>query len=93
MVSRIIPLFPNPLPIHSPAPLCPCLSERLDLTLSGKHACPGRHLALVVVKLIVIEFLETYEYKLIERPKDWSFGFAVIPNMRAPVYIRRKEGL
>jgi hypothetical protein len=46
-------------------------------------------LALVVLKLIVIEFLTNYEYKEIERPADMIFGTARMPNFRAKVSIRR----
>lgn len=61
----------------------------------GKHACPGRHLALVLVKLFLLEFLERYEFKQVERPKDWQLGFMfnAIPDMKTNVWIRpRKEG-
>ena len=61
----------------------------------GKHACPGRHLALVVVKLFLLEFLERFEFREVERPRDWQLGFMfnAVPDMKTNVWIRpRKEG-
>ncbi|KFY42128.1 hypothetical protein V494_02579, partial [Pseudogymnoascus sp. VKM F-4513 (FW-928)] len=59
----------------------------------GKHACPGRHLALVVVKLFLLEFLERFEYKEVERPKDWQMGFMfnAVPDMKTNVWIRPRK--
>lgn len=62
----------------------------------GKHACPGRHLALVVVKLFLLEFLERFEFKEVERPKDWQLGFMfnAVPDMKTKVWIRpRRENV
>lgn len=49
-----------------------------DLTWGyGRHACPGRYIAEVVMKLVVIEFLTRYEIHLpdgvTERPKNIEF--------------------
>lgn len=49
-----------------------------DLTWGyGRHACPGRYIAEVVMKLLVIEFLMRYEIGLpddvTERPKNIEF--------------------
>lgn len=49
-----------------------------DLTWGyGKHACPGRYIAEVAMKLLVIEFLMRYEIRLPEnvkeRPKNIEF--------------------
>lgn len=49
-----------------------------DLTWGyGRHACPGRYIAEVVMKLVVIEFLARYEICLpdgvTERPKNIEF--------------------
>lgn len=59
----------------------------------GKHACPGRHLALVVVKLFLLEFLERFEFKEVERPKDWQLGFMfnAVPDMKTNVWIRPRR--
>lgn len=49
-----------------------------DLTWGyGKHACPGRYIAEVAMKLLVIEFLMRYKIRLPEnvkeRPKNIEF--------------------
>lgn len=49
-----------------------------DLTWGyGRHACPGRYIAEVAMKLLVIEFLTRYEIQLPEdvkeRPKNIEF--------------------
>lgn len=49
-----------------------------DLTWGyGRHACPGRYIAEVVLKLILIEFITRYEIRLPEdvkeRPKSVEF--------------------
>ncbi|OBT75677.1 hypothetical protein VF21_05186 [Pseudogymnoascus sp. 05NY08] len=70
-------------------------SDRFMSFGHGKHACPGRHLALVVVKLFLLEFLERFEYREVERPGDWQLGFMfnAVPDMKTNVWIRpRREG-
>lgn len=70
-------------------------SQPTDRFLSfghGRHACPGRHLALVIIKLFVLEFLDTSEYKEgQERLKAWNFHTACVPDMEGRVLIRKKE--
>jgi len=56
----------------------------------GRHACPGRYLALTVVKLMVIEFLTNYDWKVIDRPEDSIFALNLIPNRSKKVYLARK---
>ncbi|KAK7705394.1 hypothetical protein SLS63_014157 [Diaporthe eres] len=56
-----------------------------DLTWGyGRHACPGRYIAEVAMKLVVIEFLTRYEIRLpdgvTERPKNIEFEGLVIPD-------------
>ncbi|KAG5808973.1 hypothetical protein H9Q74_007788 [Fusarium xylarioides] len=56
-----------------------------DLTWGyGRHACPGRYIAEVVVKLLTIEFLTRYDIRLPddtkERPKNIEFEGLVIPD-------------
>ncbi|KAH8768968.1 cytochrome P450 [Diaporthe sp. PMI_573] len=56
-----------------------------DLTWGyGRHACPGRYLAEVVLKLLVIEFITRYEIRLPddvkERPKNIEYEGLVIPD-------------
>jgi len=58
---------------------------------SGRHACPGRQLALTLIKLLTIEFLTKYDWKVRDRPKDIQFLVAVLPNFNEKVYIRRKD--
>ncbi|PQE33517.1 ent-kaurene oxidase protein [Rutstroemia sp. NJR-2017a WRK4] len=55
----------------------------------GRHACPGRYVALTMEKLMVVEFLMNYDWKEMERLKDWSFGWNNIPDMKSKVAIRR----
>ncbi|KFY73381.1 hypothetical protein V499_06551 [Pseudogymnoascus sp. VKM F-103] len=68
-------------------------SDRFMSFGHGKHACPGRHLALVVVKLFLLEFLERFEFKEVERPKDWQLGFMfnAVPDMKTNVWIRPRR--
>ena len=40
---------------------------------------------------MAIEFLLNYEWKEIERLKDWTFGISNVPDMSTKVLIRRKE--
>ncbi|WAO92261.1 Hypothetical protein NCS54_00976300 [Fusarium falciforme] len=56
-----------------------------DLTWGyGKHACPGRYIAEVTMKLLVIEFLMRYDIRLPEnvkeRPKNIEFEGLIIPD-------------
>lgn len=49
-----------------------------DLTWGyGRHACPGRYIAEVVLKLLVIEFITRYEIRLPDdvnkRPKNIEY--------------------
>ncbi|KAL2844027.1 cytochrome P450 [Aspergillus pseudodeflectus] len=58
----------------------------------GTHACPGRHLALVVIKLMAIELLTKYEWEeMAQRPKDLTFGTANVPDFSATVHVRRRS--
>ncbi|EEU36777.1 uncharacterized protein NECHADRAFT_88936 [Fusarium vanettenii 77-13-4] len=56
-----------------------------DLTWGyGKHACPGRYIAEVAMKLLVVEFLMRYDIRLPEnvkeRPKNIEFEGLIIPD-------------
>ena len=57
---------------------------------TGRHACPGRHLAITIVKLMMIELLLNYDWREMERPQDMSYGLYLIPNYSAKVAFRRK---
>ncbi|KAJ8069173.1 hypothetical protein OCU04_002845 [Sclerotinia nivalis] len=64
-------------------------SERFMSFGYGRHACPGRYVALTIEKIMLIEFLMNYDWKEIDRLKDWSFGWNNIPDMASKVHIRR----
>ncbi|KAF4964434.1 hypothetical protein FSARC_7620 [Fusarium sarcochroum] len=56
-----------------------------DLTWGyGRHACPGRYIAEVAMKLVMIEFLARYDIRLPDdvktRPKNVEFEGLVIPD-------------
>ncbi|KAF4995334.1 hypothetical protein FDECE_12825 [Fusarium decemcellulare] len=56
-----------------------------DLTWGyGRHACPGRYIAEVAMKLLVIEFLERYNIRLpdgvTQRPNNIEFEGLIIPD-------------
>jgi cytochrome P450 len=55
----------------------------------GRHVCPGRHLALCVVKLMTIEFMNHYDWKEMQRPEDVPFGPSLGPNPRAKITIKQ----
>lgn len=67
-------------------------TDRFQSFGHGRHACPGRHVALTVIKLFVLEFLETFEIKEgQERLKEWTFHVACLPDMNGRVLIRKKD--
>ncbi|KAF9879230.1 cytochrome p450 [Colletotrichum karsti] len=56
-----------------------------DLTWGyGRHACPGRYIAEVAMKLLIIEYIVRYDISLPdgikERPKNIEFEGLVIPD-------------
>lgn len=53
---------------------------------------PGRAFALVVIKLMMIRFLMKYDFKETERPKDWSWGNGLLPDMKMKVLVKRADG-
>ncbi|CCD51891.1 similar to cytochrome P450 [Botrytis cinerea T4] len=64
-------------------------SERFMSFGYGRHACPGRYVALTIEKIMLVEFLMNYDWKEMDRLKDWSFGWNNIPDMASKVHIRR----
>ncbi|QSZ37231.1 hypothetical protein DSL72_009325 [Monilinia vaccinii-corymbosi] len=64
-------------------------SERFMGFGYGRHSCPGRFMAIAIEKIMLIEFLMNYDWKEVDRFKDWSFGWNNIPDMASKVYIRR----
>jgi cytochrome P450 len=56
----------------------------------GSHSCPGRRLALVIIKCMVAELLTNYEYEHIaKRPPDFLIGAGMVPNMKQHMRVRR----
>jgi cytochrome P450 len=65
----------------------------LILISAGQHICPGHHLALCVVKLIVIEFITNYEWEEMSRPQDMFFGLSILPNRLAELKLKKITAL
>lgn len=61
---------------------------------SGTHACPGRFLADVSMKLIFTHLLTHYEIKYPNqgqhRPADGRKNFMILPDMTAPVLFKER---
>lgn len=59
----------------------------------GPHACPGRFLADVTVKMILIYLLTNYDIKYPEgvtgRPADGRRGLMITPNMTTPILFKK----
>jgi cytochrome P450 len=70
------------------------VNTELDYLLfgHGKHACPGRFLAVTELKLILATLLLQYDLKLIPgtAPKDFYFGTARVPEMKLPVLMKAR---
>lgn len=64
----------------------------------GPHACPGRFLADVAVRLTLICFITNYDIKYpearMERPSDGRRNLIIMPDMTVPIMFREilKEG-
>ncbi|KIM21870.1 hypothetical protein M408DRAFT_333196 [Serendipita vermifera MAFF 305830] len=62
----------------------------------GKHACPGRWYATMIMKHLMAYLILHYDFKLPDsangqRPADWNLTGACIPNTKANILLRRKE--
>ncbi|KAK1473959.1 hypothetical protein CCUS01_05549 [Colletotrichum cuscutae] len=60
----------------------------------GRHACPGRSLSDVEIKLMFAEFLLNYEIKDLDgqpRSKNVEFGVNVLPDPEHQVLIRARK--
>ncbi|KAK7444196.1 hypothetical protein Landi51_08747 [Colletotrichum acutatum] len=60
----------------------------------GRHACPGRFLSDVEIKLMFAEFLLNYEIKNLDgqpRSKNVEFGVNVLPDPEHQVLIRARK--
>ncbi|KXN84575.1 Ent-kaurene oxidase [Leucoagaricus sp. SymC.cos] len=60
----------------------------------GKHACPGRFMAVTMIKLILTHILLEYDIQLengsMERPPNICSGIMIIPNREAKLMFRRR---
>ncbi|KAH8807465.1 cytochrome P450 [Xylogone sp. PMI_703] len=63
----------------------------------GRHACPGKALALAMLKIVIAQFLIDYEYTpLAERPKDGNIGNYLVPPLRTTISVNtsmKQKGL
>ncbi|KAJ3530947.1 hypothetical protein NM208_g7714 [Fusarium decemcellulare] len=62
---------------------------------NGFHACPGRFLAQQILKLILINLVQNYEFKWEgkdgARPPVFANEFALTPNPTVPILIRERK--
>lgn len=60
----------------------------------GRHACPGRFLASLEVKLFLAQLVMNYDIKpLPERPANIWLGESMIPPTKATICIKRKTSV
>lgn len=61
----------------------------------GPHACPGRFLADVTIKLILIYLLTNYDIKypdgVTKRPADGRRGLMITPDMTTPILFKKRS--
>ena len=67
----------------------------------GPNACPGRFFAIYLVKVVLIEFLRNWDFRLVndldgtggeeKRPKNFVSGMASSPDPRAVICVRKKK--
>lgn len=59
---------------------------------SGPHACPGRFMADITIKLILISLITKYDMKLLEggekRPKEVKRFLDTTPDTSMPIMVR-----
>lgn len=62
---------------------------------SGTHACPGRFLADVSLKLIFVHLLTHFDIKYPSedqhRPADGAKNFMILPDMTAPLMFKERD--
>ncbi|KAI1845528.1 hypothetical protein JX266_008386 [Neoarthrinium moseri] len=62
---------------------------------AGFHDCPGRFLAQDVLKLMLIQLLMRYDFKLSgasqSRPPDIAYNFSVMPNIGTQLLMKEKS--
>ncbi|EXJ89421.1 hypothetical protein A1O3_02488 [Capronia epimyces CBS 606.96] len=62
----------------------------------GKHACPGRFLAAIEMKLILIELISRYDFKMPHgetRPRNIELNSGVIPDPQKKILLRRRDAV
>ncbi|KAJ4012028.1 hypothetical protein NW766_007329 [Fusarium irregulare] len=60
----------------------------------GKHSCPGRNFAAIVMKLFLADLAVHYDVEAVhERPVFMSIGHFPIPPIKGRVRIRRKQSI
>ena len=67
----------------------------------GNHACPGRFFASNEIKVVMIELLRSWEFRLKgdlemkggedKRPKSYENEFGITPNMAAEIEFKRRK--
>ena len=67
----------------------------------GNHACPGRFFASNEIKIVLIELLRSWDFRLKgdaemdggedKRPKNYLNEMEIMPNMAAEVEFRRRR--
>lgn len=58
----------------------------------GRHACPGRLLAVTEMKLLLAYVIMNYDIKPLPKRPDNSFvGGTIIPPMKATISVRRRK--
>lgn len=67
----------------------------------GNHACPGRFFASNEIKVVLIELLRSWDFRLKgdvegkggedKRPKGFQFQLGYSPNTKAEIEFRRRK--
>ncbi|RYP81367.1 hypothetical protein DL769_002013 [Monosporascus sp. CRB-8-3] len=64
---------------------------------AGFHACPGRFLAQDILKLMFVQLLTRYDFKLAQhdqsRPPDIPYNFSIMPNMASQILLKEKSNM
>ncbi len=61
---------------------------------AGKHACPGRAFAGIEIKMIVVQLLMRYDFKLVDgdtKPRDYQMEGILHPNRQKEIMIRNRQ--
>ncbi|EKM83220.1 hypothetical protein AGABI1DRAFT_34230, partial [Agaricus bisporus var. burnettii JB137-S8] len=72
-----------------------CLSPESVLFGHGRHACPGRFLAVYAIKAVFVYILLNYDVQmengLLERPANVRFEISTLPDQNAKVMFRKRR--